>query len=209
MRLAETIHKWMGWCPVKQPVQANLLMQPETRAAGAPGDRDGIPGFSPGWRSRYHNQLLINALSMSGIAAALFLLFEDASGYPVALVSIVIGAAAAVGLWLNYRKRYARVAAGEFIGDRLTRNQRIIRYLAILVFSVIIFTCVVYFALHGMYGRILALMWGASLICWAAYALTIYWERRHRAILISEKGSMYTIDAAVRGDNRVKGGRCQ
>jgi len=51
-----------------------------------------------------------------------------------------------------------------------------------------------------MFDRILGIVLGLSLIFWTWHSLTILWERRHKAIMIAEWGSVYTVDTATEGE---------
>jgi len=159
------------------------------------------PRIGSGWWSRYHNQALITAIAFSAAAAALFTLVEDAPpGYPAVWTGLAIGVGAALGFLLSYRKQYARVAAGEFRRDNMTKRQRIIRYLSLPVASVLLAVVMAFFVLSGMPGWIVRFMLALSLIAWALYGVTILWERENRKILIAEKGSMYALDAEYGGE---------
>ena len=63
--------------------------------------------------------------------------------------------------------------------------------------AVLVAAGMAYLVLEGMFDRLLGLLLGVSLICWVWFGLTILWERRHRMIVIAEKGSMYTLDTAI------------
>jgi len=195
MTLMETIRAYLGWCPMQASMRPDLTVHPATAAAA--GGQDGPLRVEPGWWKRYHNQLLITAAAFSAATAALFILVEDAAGYLAIWTGPAIGAGAALGFLLSYRKQYARVAAGEFRRDNMARRQRIIRYLSLPVASVLLAAVMAYFVLGGMFDRILGLMLGASLIFWTWYGITILWERRHQATLIAEFGSTYVLAAAA------------
>jgi len=199
MPLLETIRAYLGWCPMTGQMRVSPAVHPSTAAAA--GGKDCVPRTEPGWWRLHHNQLLVAAIAFSAAAAALFTLVEDAPpGYPAVWTGLAIGVGAALGFLLSYRKQYARVAAGEFHRDNMTRRQRIVRSLSLPVASVLLAAVMAYFVLGGMFDRILGLMLGMCLICWTWYGLTILWERRHKAIMIAEKGSMYTLDAATEGE---------
>lgn len=198
MTLMETIRAYLGWCPMTGAMRVGPAVHPSTAVAA--GGQDGPLRVEPGWWRLHHNQLLVAALAFSAAAAALFTLVEDASGYPAVWTGLAIGVGAALGFLLSYRKQYARVAAGEFVRDNMTRRQRIVRSLSLPVASVLIAAVMAYFVLGGMFDRILGLMLGMCLICWTWYGLTILWERRHRAIMIAEWGSVYTLDTATEGE---------
>ncbi|SDJ94593.1 DUF1673 family protein [Methanoculleus thermophilus] len=189
MPLLETIRAYLGWCPLQASMRTDLAIRPAATAAA--GGKDWAPGLKPGWRHRYHNQILV---------AALFIFVEDAFGYPAVWTGLAIGVGAALGFLLSYRKQYARVAAGEFVRDNMTRRQRIVRSLSLPVASVLLAAVMAYFVLGGMFDRILGLMLGMCLICWTWYGLTTLWERRHKAIMIAEWGSVYTVDTATEGE---------
>lgn len=199
MPLLETIRAYLGWCPLQASMRTDLAVR--SAAAAAAGGQDGPLRAEPGWWKRYHNQLLITAIAFSAAAAALFTLVEDAPpGYPAVWTGLAIGVGATLGILLSYRKQYARVAAGEFRRDNMTKRQRIIRYLSLPVASVLLAAVMAYFVLGGMFDRILGLMLGLSFIFWTLYGLTILWERRHKAIMIAEWGSVYTVDTATEGE---------
>ena len=198
MPLLETIRAYLGWCPMQASMRPDLAVRPATAIAG--GGRDAAFRTEPGWWKRYHNQLLITAMAFSAAAAALFILFEDASGHLAVWTGLAIGVGALFGSLLSYRSRYARVAAGEFVRDNMTRRQRIVRPLSLPVASVLLAVVMAYFVLGGMFDRILGLMLGLSFIFWTLYGLTIPWERRHKAIMIAEWGSVYTVDTATEGE---------
>jgi hypothetical protein len=206
MSFVETVRAYLGWCPAARHAQVDLPVYPEGRIDGVSGGRDGTPGVNSGRWSRYHNQVLVSAVALSAAAAALILLIEDRSGYPVVSTAIAIGVGSLIGLLLGYRKRYARVAAGEFAGVHRTGKQHIIQqikaqvFFSMPVYIVVLVAVVVGFALYGMVGQALAFVLGGSLICWTTYCITLLWERQHRAVLIAERGSMYTIETAIRGE---------
>jgi hypothetical protein len=198
MTLMETIRAYLGWCPMQASMRPDLAVRPAGTAA--PGGQDGLFRAEPGWWRRYHNQLFTMALAASAATAAVYLLIGAELGYPDVWTGLAIGVGAALGFLLSYRKQYARVAAGEFVRDNMTRRQRIVRSLSLPVASVLIAAVMAYFVLGGMFDRILGLMLGMCLICWTWYGLTILWERRHRAIMIAEWGSVYTVDTATEGE---------
>ncbi|WP_235808194.1 DUF1673 family protein [Methanoculleus horonobensis] len=198
MPLLETIRAYLGWCPMQASMRPDLTVRPATAAAA--GGQDGPLRVEPGWWKRYHNQLLITAVAFSAATAALFILFEDASGHLAMWTGLAVGVGALLGSLLSYRSRYARVAAGEFHRDNMTRRQRIVQYLRVPVASVLLATGMAYFVLGGMFDRILGIVLGMCLICWIWYGLTILWERRHKAIMIAEWGSVYTVDTATEGE---------
>jgi len=198
MSLLETVRAYLGWCPMKGSMRTDRAVQ--LGVAAAPGGRDGALRTEPGWWSRYHNQLLVAALAFSAAAAAAFILIEDASGYRVVWTGLAIGAGAVIGFLLGYRKQYARVAAGEFIRANMSRRLRIARDLSWPVALILLAVFIVFFARRGMFGQILGFMLGLSLVGWASYGVTLLWERQHRTTLIAERGSMYTLDMAVRGE---------
>ena len=198
MSLVETIRVYLGWCPMKGSMRTDLTVRPEATAAAA--GRDCVPRTEPGWWKRYHNQLLVAALAFSAAAAILALLVEDASGYPAVWTGLAIGAGGALGFLLGYRKQYARVAAGEFIRANMTRRLRIARDLSWPVALILLAACMAYFVRNGMFGQILGLTLGLSLIGWVTYGSTILWERRRCTILIAENGSMYTLDTATESE---------
>jgi hypothetical protein len=193
----ETIRAYLGWCPMKWSMRAEFSVQSGT--AAAPGGRDGTLRTEPKWWNRYHNQLLVTAAAASAVAAILFLLVEDTLGYPAVWTGLAIGAGGALGFLLGYRKQYARIAAGEFIRANMSRRLRIARDLSWPVALILLAVCMAYFVRNGMFGQILGFMLGLSLIGWVTYGTTILWERRRCTILIAEKGSMYTLDTAMRG----------
>ncbi len=198
MPLMETIRAYLGWCPMMGSVRTDLNVRPATIAAS--GGQDGLFRTKPGWWQLHHNQLLVAAIAFSAATAALFILFEDASGHLAMWTGLVVSIGALLGSLLSYRSRYARVAAAEFHRDNMTRRQRIVQYLRVPVASVLLATCMAYFFLGGMFDRILGIVLGMCLICWTWYGLTILWERRHRAIMIAEWGSVYTLDTATEGE---------
>lgn len=198
MPLMETIRAYLGWCPMMGSMRVSPAVHPATAVAA--GGRDCVPRTEPGWWKRYHNQLLITAIAFSAATAALVIRFEDASGHLAMWTGLAVGVGALLGSLLSYRSRYARVAAGEFHRDNMTRRQRIVRSLSLPVASVLLAAVMAYFVLGGMFDRILGLMLGMCLICWTWYGLTILWERRHKAIMIAEWGSVYTVDTATEGE---------
>ncbi len=198
MSLVETIQAYLGWCPMKGSMRADLAVRPA--AAAAPGGRDGTLRVEPGWWNRYHNQLFTMALAASAATAAVYLLVGDALGYPDVWTGLAIGAGGALGFLLGHRKQYARVAAGEFIRANMSRRQRVIRNLSGPVALILSAAIMVLFVRNGMFGQIVGFMLAVSLIGWATYGITILWERRHRTTLIAEKGSMYTLDTAAEGE---------
>jgi len=195
MPLLETIRAYLGWCPMQASMRPDLAVRPATAIAA--GGQDGPLRAEPGWWKRYHNQLLITAMAFSAAAAALFILFEDASGHLAVWTGLAIGVGALFGSLLSYRSRYARVAAGEFHRENMTRIRRIVQYLRTPVFSVLFVAGMAYLVLGGMFDRIPGLMLGASLIFWTWYGVTILWERQHQAIMIAEWGSTYVLSAAA------------
>ncbi|HOI59591.1 MAG: DUF1673 family protein [Methanoculleus sp.] len=198
LKVTGAIRRLMGWCPMTGSMRPELTMRPAT--AALPGGRDCVPRTEPGWWRIHHNQLLIAALVASAVAAALFTLVEDASGHLAMWTGLAVGVGALLGALLSYRKRYARVAAGEFHRENMTPGRRIVQYLKAPVFSVLFVAGMAYLVLGEMFDRIPGLMLGASLIFWTWYGLTILWERRHQAIMIAEWGSVYTVDTATKGE---------
>ena len=199
MALLETLRAYLGWCPMAGSMRAEFPVR--YAAAPAPGGQDGALRVEPGWWNRYHNQLLVMALIASVATAILFLLIGDTSGYPVVWVGLGFGVGWTIGFLLSYRKQYARITAGEFRRENMSRRQRLVRDLSVPVAAVILVVFLAYFVQSGMFGQIIAFMLGLSLIGWITYGITILWERRHRITMIAERGSVYTMDAATEGEN--------
>lgn len=209
MLLVDALKKYLSWCPRERSWVGNTVKEPGWRVTGETGGRDGVPPGRFGWWRQYHNQLLIMAVLVSAAAAALFLLVGEISGYHVVPVGIAIGTGSCIGFLLSYRKRYARVAAGEFVRAHRSRAQCIIRYMKSLTFSVpassgVIVAGVAFFALLGMLGQILGFMLGMSITCWTLYCITVFWEQSRHTILISEKGSMYTLSTTLPDEARAE-----
>lgn len=199
MTLLETIRAYLGWCPMAGSVRMDLPVQ--HAATAAPGGQDGRLRVEPGWWQRYHNQLFTMALAASAATAVVYLLIGDELGYPDVWTGLAIGAGGALGFLLGHRKQYARVVAGEFIRENMTQRQRIIRNLGGPVALILSAAIMALFVRNEMFGQIIGFMLAVSLIGWATYGITLFWERRHRTILIAEKGSMYTLDTAAEGEN--------
>ena len=196
---ADALKEYLGWCPREHPWKEN--------AARSPGwsSTDGNGGWDPTTRGRfggwnvYHNQVLVMAVLVSVAAAALFLIFGKASGYRVFASGIAIGLGTSIGFLISYRRKYELIAEGEFRKAKGSRKERIIQYWKNLRFSVpatlvILAACVVLLGLLGLIGPILGLMVGMSLCCWDILCVTIFWERRRRMTLISEKGSIFAVN---------------
>ena len=199
MSLVETIRAYLGWCPMAGPVRMDLPVRPGTVAA--PGRREGALRVEPGWWNRYHNQILIAALAASAATAVVYFLIGDELGYPDVWTGLAIGAGGALGFLLGHRKQYARVAAGEFIRANMSRWQRVIRDLGGPVALILSAAIMVLFIRNEMFGQIIGFMLAVSLIGWATYSITLFWERGHCTTLIAEKGSMYTLDMAAEGES--------
>ena len=198
MPLMETIRAYLGWCPMTGAMRPELAVR--SAAAAAAGGQDGLFRAEPGWWHRYHNQLFSMALAASAATAAVYLLIGDELGYPDVWTGLAIGAGGALGFLLGHRKQYARVAAGEFIRANMSRRQRVIRDLSGPVALILSAAIMAFFVQNGMFGQIIGFMLAVTLIGWATYGITNLWERRHRTTLISEKGSMYTLDTATEGE---------
>jgi len=198
LKVTGAIRRLMGWCPMTGSMRPELTMRPAT--AAVPGGRDGPLRTRPGWWRLHHNQLLVAAIAFSAAAPALFILVEDALGHLAMWTGLAVAVGALLGSLLSYRSRYARVAAGEFRRDNMTRRQRIVQYLRVPVASVLLAAGMAYFVLGEMFDRMLGVVLGMCLICWIWYGLTILWERRHKAIMIAEWGSVYTVDTATEGE---------
>ena len=198
MTLMETIRAYLGWCPMQASMRPDLAVRPAGTAA--PGGQDGLFRAEPGWWRRYHNQLFTMALAASAATAAVYLLIGAELGYPDVWTGLAIGAGGALGFLLGHRKQYARFAAGEFIRANMSRWQRVIRNLGGPVALILSAVIMVLFIRNEMFGQIIGFMLAVSLIGWATYGITILWERRHRAIMIAEWGSVYTLDTATEGE---------
>ena len=199
MTLLETLRAYLGWCPMAGSMRAEFPVR--YAATVAPGGQDGLFQAEPGWWNRYHNQILVAALATSTATATALLLIGDTPGYLVRWGGLGFGVGWVIGFLLGHRKQYARIAAGEFRRENMTRRQRIIRDLNVPVAFVILVAFLAYLVQYGIFDQIIGFMLGLSLISWAMYGITLFWERRHRAILIAEKGSMYTLDTATEGEN--------
>ena len=195
LKVFGAIRRLMGWCPMAGSMRTDLAVRPATTAV--PGGRDGIPRIGSGWWHRHHSQLLVAALGASTATTALVILFGDASGHLAMWTGLAVGVGALLGSLLSYRSRYARVAAGEFRRENMSRRQCVVQYLRMPAAAVLVAAGMAYLVLEGMFDRLLGLLLGVSLICWVWFGLTILWERRHRMIVIAEKGSMYTLDTAI------------
>lgn len=198
LKVTGAIQRLMGWCPMRSSTQSDLTIRLGTTAA--PGRQDGISSTVPGWWHRHHNQLLVAALVASAAVAALVILVEDAWGYPGVWTGLIVGVGALLGSLLSCRKRYARVAAGEFRRENMSRRQRVVQYLRLPAASVLIVAGVLYLVREGLFGHIIGLVLVMSLICWVWFGVTVLWERRHQAIMIAEWGSVYTLDTATEGE---------
>lgn len=198
MALMETIRAYLGWCPMAGSMRMDLPVR--YAATAAPGGQDGRLRVEPGWWNRYHNQILVAALAASAATVILFLLIEETPKYWAMLGGPGFGVGWAIGFFFSHKKQYARVTAGEFRRENMGRRLRIIRDLSVPVAFIILVVVLAYLVQNGMVGQILGIMLGLSLVGWATYGITLFWERRHRTILIAEKGSMYTLDTTAEGE---------
>lgn len=197
MSLLKALQAYLGWCPMKDPMQPALTVQPGVVVA--PAGRDGITP-EHGWWNRYHNQLLVAALIASVATAAAFLLVGDtASGYPAIFLGVGIGVGLTIGFLISSGKQYAQIAAGEFIRANMSRRLRITRALDLPVAIILFVIVVAYCIREGLFDRVPALMLAIGIGFWAQYGLTIRWERRHQKTLIAKSGSMYTLDTMMQG----------
>jgi hypothetical protein len=155
--------------------------------SAVPARPGGLPGKPISWSDRYHNTLLVNAITMAMLTAGLFLLLWDPTIPPVFIgAGIGFGAIAGAVLWLWYPKRYAPVATGGSLEPGGSQRGR---YLIILGICIAVIALVAYSGWTGLFGPLLALMLGVSIFAWASYGITVLWEGRHRVTLVSEEGS--------------------
>jgi len=112
-------------------------------------------------------------------------------------LGVGLGIGLALGFLLSHRKQYARIDAGEFIRATMSRRLRITRDLSLPVAIILFAGVMAYCILEGRLDQIFALMLALGIAFWAQYGFTLLWERRHQKTLISEKGSMYTLDMAA------------
>ncbi|MFA5613331.1 MAG: DUF1673 family protein [Methanoculleus sp.] len=194
----KTLQAYLGWCPMEGQVRPAPLVHPGMVAA--PAGRDGvIPEH--GWWNRYHNQLLISALTASVATVVTFLLVGDtASWYPAIFLGVGIGVGLTIGFLISSGKQYAQVVAGEFIRANMSRRLRITRTLSLPVAIVLFAIVVAHILREGWFDRIPALMLALGIGFWAQYGLLIRWERRHQKTLIAKKGSMYAQDTVMQGE---------
>ncbi|MCT8337850.1 hypothetical protein FKB36_10240 [Methanoculleus sp. Afa-1] len=180
----------------------SVRMDRVARAAtvAAPGGQDGgTPEF--GWWNRYHNQLLVAALTASVATVAAFLLVGDtASWYPAIFLGVGLGVGLAIGFLLGSGKQYAQIDAGKFIRANMSRRLRITQDLSLPAAIILLAIVIVYYIHAGWFDRLPALMLALGIAFWAQYGITILWERRHRTTLIAKKGSMYTLDTNAEGE---------
>ncbi|MDD2473132.1 MULTISPECIES: DUF1673 family protein [unclassified Methanoculleus] len=198
LKVTRAIRRLMGWCPMAGSVRMDLAAL--TTTTTIPGGQDGSFRAGTGWWHRHHNQLLVAALGASAATAALVILFGDASGHLAMWTGLAVGIGALFGSLLSYRSRYARVAAGEFRRENMSRRQRVVQHLRMPAAAVLVAAGMAYLVLGGLFDRLLGIMLGVSLICWVWFGLTILWERRHQAVMIAEWGSVYTLDTATEGE---------
>jgi len=196
MNLTETIRKYLGWCPNQRALKATMAGQPDWQTGDAPGDRGALPHSDPGWYNQYHNQLLIMAVNMTLATTAVFFLFDNPADltWKGIIIGISIGISASlVTLWDSW-KRYDRIEAGEFITVNETKKQRNLRYIGILILSLVVIGLIAFWVINDKVFFILAVMLGVCGVTWVSYLTVVVWERRHHKVVISEKKSMYTVD---------------
>jgi len=196
MNLTETIRKYLGWCPNQRVLKATMAGQPDWQTGDAPGDRGALPHSDPGWYNRYHNQLLIMAVNMTLATTALFFLFGNSEEliWKGIFIGISIGISASlVTLWHSW-KRYDRIEAGEFITLNETKKQRNLRYIGILILSLVVIGSISFWAINDKVFFIFGLLLGVCMVTWVSYLTVLVWERRHHKVVISKKQSMYSVD---------------
>ena len=189
----------LGWCPCAQAMNTYRAVTMESTAENVPSGRGALPDTGRCWQNRYRNQVLMMAVALTFSAAALFLLFDTNPDIhrKALVIGISVGIATIlVTLWHSW-KRYDGIDAGEFRRIYETNRQRTLRYIGILVVSIAVIGSMAWWAMNGNFGFILAGFVGACMVVWASYLTVVVWERLRHKIVMSEKKSMYTVDATA------------
>ena len=112
------------------------------------------------------------------------------------LAGIIYGLIVSIFTGITEWHRLNKAAAGEFKKVWVTRKKKIINYLIIFGFIIVVILIVGFIAaktdirISGIY----ATLSGFILFVWTQYIEVVYWERKNRKMLIVEKTSFYAVD---------------
>ena len=193
INLMENVKKMMGWCPNVSMIEARKSVQFDDMTAPDSGRE--LTYTTAGFWNKYHNRILLNAVVLTLLAMTYYISYGryDPDNF---LAGIIYGLIVSIFAGITEWHRLNKAAAGEFKKIRVTRKKKIINYLIISGFIIVIILIVGFIAaktdirISGIY----ATLSGFILFVWTQYLEVVYWERKNRKMLIVEKTSFYSVD---------------
>ena len=183
----------MGWCPNVSTIEARKSVQFDDMTA--PDNGRELTYTTAGFWNKYHNRILLNAVVLTLLAMTYYISYGryDPDNF---LAGIIYGLIVSIFAGITEWHRLNKAAAGEFKKVRVTRKKKIMNYLIIFGFIIVVILIVGFVAaktdirISGIY----ATLSGFILFVWTQYLEVIYWERKNRKMLIVEKTSFYAVD---------------
>lgn len=190
---AENIRKIMGWCPNASTIETIKSVQFDDLMVNAPGSGGELTTAS--WWNKYRNRILLNSVILTLVAMTFYISYGRYKPDNF-LAGIIYGLIVSIFTGITEWRRLNKAAAGEFKKVWVTRKKKIINYLIIFGFIIVVILIVGFIAaktdirISGIY----ATLSGFSLFVWTQYLEVVYWERKNRKTLIAEKTSFYAVD---------------
>ncbi|MFZ3385388.1 MAG: DUF1673 family protein [Candidatus Methanoperedens sp.] len=193
------LRKMMGWCPNASTIETRKSVQFDDMV-NAPGSDGELTHATARWWNKYHNRILLNAVILTLMAMNYYISYGRYNPDNF-LAGIIYGLIVSIFTGITEWRRLNKAAAGEFKKVRVTRKKKIMNYLIIFGFIIVVMIIVGFIAaktdirISGIY----ATLSGFILFVWTQYLEVVYWEWKNRKTLIVEKTSFYAIDIEAGG----------
>lgn len=188
MQFAQTIGKYLGWCPQVRTLPRPLTVLNNGAATGAPSQGTGIPEIT-GSLNRYRNQVLLWAVFFTLVSVPFVAYFQTADltrllFFIGTIAGLVVFAFFGRWLWNSFgmleKGMTIKTGPGEYIILFLIAG--VIPLSVVLIIAALL--ALIQFA--GTWA-LPAFATGFAFIPWYVFALILLWERRTGCILMFDK----------------------
>lgn len=176
---AETIKKFMGWCPNANGIKVRKSVQFDNLTVNVPKSDGEFTQMTIEWWNKQRNRILIGIIGGTLLAVIWFVSY-GINNMNVFLAGLFTGIAGNVLSWSQGLNSLNRIASS---GTPIKTSTKQMLAVCILIIMGIVVTG--YSAYYYGLGAIYAFISGFSFTSWGGYLQSIYWEKKNRKTIVA------------------------